>query len=63
MSWIEGETPDQRHARVDKILEKNTTPLKKCITCLQPIDPEIHNLVDSRHGAYHGYPLTCVDGR
>lgn len=55
------ETPEEKHKRVDEILEKNSNPLV-CITCGQLITDR-QNAIKSQHGPYHGAPMACVDGR
>lgn len=54
--------PEERKARVDKILEKNTEKQRLCISCMEPILSG-QTVIETIHGPYHGLPLTCVNGR
>lgn len=56
------ELPEDRHARVDDLLKKNTKPIPICIVCKEQITAR-HTLVETIHGPYHGWPLTCQEGR
>lgn len=57
------ETPEQKHERVNKILEKNTEKPLVCVSCLKVIiDRE--SALSTPYGPYHGEPFTCAeDGR
>lgn len=59
-SWEE--TPEQKHERIDKILEKNTIADFICVACKEPITGT-QKLLSTEHGYYHGAPMTCVEGR
>lgn len=55
-------TPEEIRANVDRILELNSRPLRFCIVCKEQITNN-QSLVETKHGDYHGFPKTCVDGR
>lgn len=56
------ETPEELHVRVDEILARNSQKPSVCIVCLEVITNR-QTLVDTIHGKYHGWPMTCMDGR
>lgn len=53
------ETPDEKHERVTRILEKNSM-YSICIACEQPITKQ-DNLLSTKHGNYHDLPKTCAE--
>lgn len=56
------ETPEEKHERINQILERNTKPDTICVGCGLVIFDE-QSLIETAHGAYHGAPKNCVDGR
>lgn len=56
------ETPEEKHERINQILERNTKPDTICVGCGAVISDE-QSLIETAHGAYHGAPNNCVDGR
>ncbi len=56
------ETPDDKSARVDKILALNSQTPLVCVSCLEIITDR-ETVVPGPMGPYHGYPYTCVEGR
>jgi hypothetical protein len=56
------ETPEETHAKVDEILARNTQEPKICISC-QELITDRQTLVTTSHGPYHGWPMTCLEGR
>lgn len=59
LNW--DETTEEKHARVDEILERNSNPLV-CVSCLEIISDR-ETAVNAGFGYYHGAPYTCVEGR
>lgn len=55
-------TPEEVRANVDRFLELNSRPLRFCIVCKNQITKN-QSLVETPHGDYHGFPMTCIDGR
>lgn len=61
---------EKLHDRADKIIERHLgepvgARAKKqviCISCGDPIRPD-QNILSTIHGAYHGAPMNCVEGR
>lgn len=56
------ETPEEKHARIDKILAINSRKPLTCISCGEIITDQ-QTAVSTPHGYYHDYPMTCVEGR
>lgn len=56
------ETPEQKKARIEKILKKNSKEPTVCVSCLEVISDQ-DTLVNTPMGPYHGRPFTCVEGR
>lgn len=56
------ETPEEKHARIDKILEENCKRVVICISCGEVISSN-QTVENTPHGPYHGSPMTCVEGR
>lgn len=54
-------TPEEVKANVDRILAINTRPIRVCIVCKNQITTR-QTLVETIHGDYHGFPMTCVEG-
>lgn len=52
---------EKRHDRANEILRKNSTQ-GTCISCNEPIMGD-EKIVLTIHGAYHGAPKNCVEGR
>lgn len=56
------ETPEEKHERINKILEERTRKPVVCVSCNEVIkDPE--TAISTPYGPYHGAPFTCVEGR
>lgn len=56
------ETPEEKHDRVTKILERNSAPPTRCIGCGEVIFSH-QTVIKTQHGSYHGEPKKCVEGR
>lgn len=54
------ESPEDKKARIDEILRLNSTPTVICYACKSPITNN-QTLVSTKHGPYHGFPLTCIE--
>lgn len=54
-------TPEEVKANVDRIIELNSRPIPICIVCKNQITTR-QTLVETIHGPYHGFPMTCLDG-
>ena len=54
------ESPEDKKARIDKILEINSTPPAICIACKELISRN-QTLVQTPHGPYHGWPMSCIE--
>lgn len=58
------ETPEEKHARIDKILERNTRTPIVCVSCGQVVsESDMDKVISTPYGPYHGAPFACVDGR
>jgi len=60
LNW--GESPEEKKARIDRILEKNSQKPLVCVSCLEIISDR-ETSIPGPMGPYHGYPSTCVEGR
>jgi hypothetical protein len=56
------ETPEQKHERITRLLERNARADPICISCQNPVSSD-QPLLTTEHGPYHGSPFTCVEGR
>lgn len=56
------ETPEEKHARIDRILEKNSEKPLVCVSCLEIISDR-ETAINAGFGFYHGAPYTCEEGR
>ena len=58
------ETPEEKHERVNKILERNTRTPVVCVSCNEVVaEKDLSNVISTPFGPYHGAPFNCVDGR
>lgn len=58
-----GETPEEKTARVEEILQRNSQEPLVCVACLEIISDR-QTAISTPYGPYHGAPFTCVeDGR
>lgn len=58
------ETPEEKHERINQILEKRTRKPVVCVSCNEVVaDKDLDNVISTPYGPYHGAPFTCVDGR
>ena len=59
MIWVEDDTPEKLHERVNKIIESHVPEgLVFCVVCERHIDPG--QSVETTQGPIHGYPKRCV---
>jgi len=58
---IPDETAEERSARIDDILKKNSFR-GVCISCNEDIRGD-EPMLETIHGLYHDSPKTCVEGR
>ena len=58
------ETPEEKHERINKILEERTKKPVVCVSCNEVVaDSDLDKVISTPYGPYHGAPFTCVDGR
>ncbi len=58
------ETPEEKHERINKILEERTRKPVVCVSCNEVVsESDLDKVINTPYGPYHGSPFTCVEGR